>query len=81
MGGPVFKKFVEFSSRIAKRQESFMKNSSPKKIRHNLLLAGLSNSNSGIMDQKVQHPLLKVFRTLLSLLFIGGLTYLFIFHR
>ncbi|MFZ4714358.1 MAG: hypothetical protein ACOYL6_11620 [Bacteriovoracaceae bacterium] len=58
-----------------------MKNSSPKKIRHNLLLAGLSNSNSGIMDQKVQHPLLKVFRTLLSLLFIGGLTYLFIFHR
>ncbi len=57
-----------------------MKNT-PKKIRHNLLIAGLENSNFEVMESKNQHPIIKIFRTCLSLLFIGGLTYLFIFRR
>lgn len=57
-----------------------MKNT-PKKIRHHLLIAGLENSNFEVMEAKNQHPIIKIFRTSLSLLFIGGLTYLFIFRR
>jgi len=75
--GPVFLKRVNYQSTGV----TSMKSANPKKIRHHLLIAGLENSNSEIMEQKVQHPALNIIRTLTSILFIGGLTYLFIFHR
>lgn len=53
----------------------------PKKVKHHLILAGLSKSNDDMLNKSQPHPLTKLIQTLVSLSLVIGVAYFFVFHH